>query len=322
MTATGGFAGEPFLEDLRDLDRTGFAICAFFSTGDGYERYGRRLADSCRRFELPHSVWRAPAVHCSISLRGSPDLRFTKPSFIGFCLDRLAGAGVAYLDVDTIVAAHPQAFFDARAGRRDLAIYNWLADPHNEAYLPANRKLVSPEPESHFYLFSHRVEWTGTVQLNCSGVTQFYADTPGARALLAGWQQVIAENPRAADDQSLSFAHNNPVPGAPPVNALWLDKSYARCPYWPHVQPVILHPAIPAVGQPHAALVESGGRRWIHLDRCAPNTTPLLFPREGGVDASTGITFRLDAAGRPQPTGHYGGRFWIYSEDPAPGEVA
>ena len=81
-------------ERLGGLDRTGFAVCAFLSAGDGYESYARRLVASCRKFSLPHSIWRAPAVHCSISLRGSADLRFTKPAFIGFCLDRLAGASV------------------------------------------------------------------------------------------------------------------------------------------------------------------------------------------------------------------------------------
>ncbi len=321
MTAAGGFEGELFLEDLGGLDRTGFAICAFLSAGGGYERYARRLVDSCRRFGLPHSVWRVPAVHCSISLRGAPDLRFTKPSFIAFCLDRLAGAAVAYLDVDTLVMAHPQAFFTACATRCDFAIYNWMSDPHNEAYLPANHKLVSTDERSNFYLYSHRVEWLSAEQLTCSGVTQFYANTAAARGLLAGWQQTIVENPRSADDESLSFAHNNPQTGTPPLRPLWLDKAYARYPFWPHVAPVILHPPIPAIAQPFTPVIESDQRPRIHLDRCTKNTTPTLFPRDGGVDARTGVTFHLDAQGRPQRDGHYGGRFWIYSEDPAPGEI-
>lgn len=321
MTGRPGFAGEPFLEDLDALGAAGFAVCAFFTPGDGYERYARRLAAACARFGLPHSLWRVPAVHSSISLRGSADLGQTKPAFIGRCLDRLGGAAVAYLDVDAIVTARPQAFFDAGAGGHDFAIYNWLNDAHNEAYLPANHKLVSPEPQTSFYLFSHRVEWLSSEQLNCSGVAQWYRDSAPARALLEGWQRVIAGNPRSADDQCLNFAYNNPVPGTPQPRTLWLDKSYARCPWWPHVAPVVLHPAIPALSQPFAPVAESGTQRSIHLDRCDPNETPPLFPRDGGVDVRTGIVFRLDGAGHPQPVGRYEGRFWIYAEDPAPGEL-
>jgi hypothetical protein len=322
VTAPASFEGERFLEDLRGLDRAGLAVCAFLSAGDGYERYAQRLAVSCRRFGLPHSIWRVRAVHCSISLRGTGDLRCTKPSFIGHCLDQLGGAAVAYVDVDTLFMARPQAFTDARASGCDFAIYNWLDDPHNETYLPANHKLISPDPKSSFYMFSHRVEWASAEQLICSGVTQFYADSAAARALLARWQQTIAVNPRAADDQCLNFAYNNPGEDATAMRSLWLDKAYARSPWWPHVEPVVLHPAIPALGQLHAAVTEAEGRRSIYLERCTPNDTPTLFPRDGGVDVTSGVTFHIDAQGHPQPAGRYTGRFWIYPEDPAPGELS
>ncbi|WKZ11778.1 MAG: hypothetical protein QY320_11900 [Gammaproteobacteria bacterium] len=321
MTAPARFTGELFLEDLAGLERTGFVVCSFFTPGDGYERYARRLAASCRRFGLPHSLWRVPVVHHSISWRGSPDLRFTKAGFIEACLDRLGGPGVAYLDVDMLVAAQPQSLCEAQAAGHDFAVYNWFGDPRNEAYLPANHQLASTAPESSFYLFSHRVEWCSHSQLNCSGSTQFYRNSPAARALLARWQQTIAANPRAADDQSLNFAYNNPIPGTPPPRALWLDKAYMRCPWWPHVAPVILHPQIPALSQPFAAVAESAGGRLVHFEHCTRNETPLLFPRDGGVDTATGIVFRLDAQGRPQPVGRYEGRFWIYGEDPTPEDV-
>lgn len=322
MTSPPVFEGEPFLEDVSGVGRSGFAVCSFFSPGEGYERYAERLIASCRRFGLPFSVWRAPAVHCSISLRGTGDLRFTKPAFIHSCLDRLRGAGVAYLDVDALLMANPEAFVEARAAGQEFAIYNWLADPHNEAYLPANQKLVSSEPRSAFYVFSHRVEWRSTEQLICSGVAQFWLDTAGARALLARWQATIAANPRSADDQSLNFAFNNPPPGTAAPRSRWLDKAYARYPWWPHVDPVVLHPAIPALGQPVAEIAEADGRRTVHLDRCDRNETATLFPRDGGVDVSTGIEFRIGADGRLEPTGRYPGRFWVYPEDPAPGELS
>lgn len=318
MTDLHGFEGELFLEDLESLGTTGFAVCAFLSTGGGYELYARRLAESCRRFGLPFSLWRVPAVHHSISWRGSPDTRFTKASFITHCLDRLAGASVAYLDVDTLVVARPEAWFDARRDRRDFAIYNWMHDPHNEAYLPNNRKLVSPEPQSGFYTFSHRVEWLSDHQLNCSGPSQYYADSAAARCLLDRWQHTVTANPRSADDHCLNFAYNNPAPGAPAPDTLWLDKAYTRYPWWPHVAPVILHPGIPAQSQPFLPVKGSAGEPPIHLDRCAPNETPTLFPRDGGVEVRSATIFRIDQDGHPQPVGRYPGRFWIYSEDGVP----
>jgi hypothetical protein len=224
--------------------------------------------------------------------------------------------------VDTLFMAAPQAFAEARAAACDFAIYNWLNDPHNEAYLPANHKVMSDEPKSAFYVFSHRVEWTSSEQLTCSGVTQFYANSAAARGLLSAWQHVICENPRSADDQCLNFAFNNLSPSAALPRTLWLDKAYARSPWWPHVAPVVLHPAIPALGQMHAPVNEAGERRCVYVDRCTRNETPTLFPRDGGIDVRTGVSFRIDDQGRPLPVERYAGRFWIYPEDPAPGELA
>jgi hypothetical protein len=95
MAAVARFEGEVFLENLDGLDRTGFAACAFFTPDARLERCARRLARSCERLGLPYSVSRAPAVHPSISMRGTGDLRFTKPSFIASNLDRLAGSDIA-----------------------------------------------------------------------------------------------------------------------------------------------------------------------------------------------------------------------------------
>lgn len=318
MTSRHGFEGEPFLEELGKLGTTGFAVCAFLSEGGGYEHYARRLAESCRRFDLPFSIWRAPAVHKSISWRGSADTRFTKASFITHCLDRLGGAGVGYLDVDMLVLDRPEAWFAAAREGRDFAIYNWMHDPQNEAYLPANGKLVSPDPQSSFYVYSHRVAWRSSDQLNCSGATQYYADSPGARGLLARWQEAVAANPRSADDQCLNFAYNNPGAGDPAPDTLWLDKAYARCPWWPHVAPVILHPTLPNQSQPFVPVTGPAGEPPIHLDRCAPNDTPVLFPRDGGVEVRSATIFRIDQDGHPQPVGRYPGRFWIYNEDGVP----
>jgi hypothetical protein len=336
MDARAGFEGEVFLEDLRDLDRTGFAACAFFTPDGRLERCARRFAASCERLGVPYSVWRAAAVHPSISTRGTGDLRFTKPSFIAANLDRLSGSDVAYFDVDTLLVATPLSLVEARMSECDFAIYNWLADPRNETYLPANRKIRSAERESEFYVFAHRVTWLSTEQLICSGATQYYANTAAARELLAAWQAAIAAKPRSADDKCLDFAHNNAIARGMRLRSLWLGKAYARCPWWPHVEPVVLHPGIPALTQAHAPVDESSGRRRVDTARCAPNETPLLFPRDCAVDTRTGIVYRIAADNRLVEVDRYAGRFWIYAEeagldealagsrprdgDPAPGE--
>jgi hypothetical protein len=309
-----GFEGDVFLEDLAGLDRTGYAVCAFFTGGDGFERYARRLAGSCRQFGLPHSLWRAPAIHNSITLRGTGDLRFTKPAFIAFQMDRLAGAGVVYLDVDTLYVAEPRFLADARATGHDFAVYNWLADPHNETYLPVTGRLSPPPGAPDLYRFHHRMEWRSTDQLVCSGLHQYYGPTPAARALLADWYQAIARNARAADDFCLSFAYNNPPAGRPALKPLWLDKACVRLPWWPHVEPVLLHPDLPALAQPFVPIDESSGRRTVYLDRCTPNGTTPVLPRDAVVDVRTGTIGRL-LDGKLQPTGRYPGRFWTYPEE-------
>ena len=310
-----GFEGKVFLEDLREQERVGFVVCAFFTPGDGFEAYARRLARSCQGFGLPYSLWLAPAVHRSISLRGSTDLRFTKASFITFNLDRLPGVAVAYLDVDAYFVAEPTSLVRARASQCDLAIYNWLNDPHNEAYLPANGRLASGHQASDTYVFSHRVLWSSSEQLICSGMTQYYGNTAPARLLLEAWQQTIAGNSRSADDECLNYAHNNAVLDGLRLHSLWLDKAYARCPWWPHVEPVVLHPDIPARGQLSRAVEPAGNRRCIYLERCVANDTPALFPPDGGVDTRTGTVFRHGPDKQPIPVGHYAGPFWIYDEN-------
>lgn len=307
-----GFEGEIFLEDLRELDRSGFAACAFFTPDDRLERYAGRFARSCERLRLPYSVWRTPAVHPSISIRGAGDLRFTKPSFILANLDRLAGSDVAYFDADTCLITTPLSLVEARMSECDFAVYNWLADPHNEAYLPVSRKIASEERESDLYVFTHRVTWSSSEQLICSGPTQYYANTPAARALLAAWQAAIAANPRSADDKCLDFAHNNSIARGGALRSLWLDKAYARDPWWPHVEPVVLHPDIPTLTRAHVPVNESAGRKRVDTARCVPNETPLIFPKDCAVDTRTGVVYRVAADGRLTEIDRYPGRFWIY----------
>ncbi len=311
------FEHELFLEGRATPDSTPFLVCAFFTGGsDLFERCAVRLARSCEKFELPYSIYRVPRVHQSISLRGTDDLRFTKANFIAFNLERFPDTDVLYMDADTFFMQRPSVLLGLRQDACDFAVYNWLSDPHNEAYVPANRKLRSGERESDFYVFSHRVEWTSSDQLICSGAVQYYGNTRPARALLQAWQRVIVDNPRSADDTCLSFAYNNPIEGTR-LRTRWLEKSYIRHAWWPHVEPVVLHPAMPTSGQAHLPPAESPDRRRLYLERCARNTAEVLFPAGCTVDTTTGIVYRIEDGKRLVPVGRHDGRFWIYPEDVA-----
>jgi hypothetical protein len=310
------FEHELFLESRATLDSTTFLVCAFFTRGsDLLERSAERLARSCEKFELPYRIYRVPHVHQSISLRGTDDLRFTKANFIAFNLERFPDKDVLYMDADTLFMQRPSVLLGLKRSACDFAVYNWLGDPQNAAYAPANRKLRSPERESDFYVFTHRVEWSSTDQLICSGAVQYYGNSPAARGLLQAWHRVIAHNPRSADDKSLDFAYNNAAAPSE-LRTEWLDKSYVRYAWWPHVEPVVLHPAMPASGQP-PPLAESPGARRLYLERCTRNTAEPLFPAGCTVDTTTGIVYRIEDGKRLIPCGRHDGRFWIYPEDVA-----
>jgi hypothetical protein len=310
------FEHELFLESRAALDSTTFLVCAFFTRGsDLFERCAVRLARSCERFELPYSIYRVPHVHQSISPRGVDDLRFTKANFIAFNLERFPDKDVLYMDADTFFMQRPSVLLGLKRSACDFAVYNWLCDPQNEAYVPANRKLQSKERESDFYVFSHRIGWTSSDQLICSGGVQYYGNTRPARALLQAWQRVIGDNPRSADDQCLDFAYNNPSSGCTPLRSTWLDKSHLRHPWWPQIEPVVLHPPLPSASRAHAPLAESGTHKRVHLDRCARNLSAPLFPVDCAVDTTTGIVYRIEEGKRLVQCGRHDGRFWIYAED-------
>jgi len=311
------FEHRVFRENHERFDSTGFVVCAFFTPNDHQlERCAVRLANSCERFQLPYSIYCMPGVHRSISMRGGDDLGLTKPNFVAFNLERFPGRDVFYMDADTFFTQRPSALLGLKEAGCEFAVYNWLSDPHNDAYVPANRRLGSGERESDFYVFSHRVEWASDDQLICSGAVQYYGNSPPARALLQAWQRVIADNRSSADDKCLDFAYNNDGDRAQ-LRVKWLDKSHLRYAWWPHVEPVVLHPAMPTFGQPHLPPAESPDRRRLYLGRCTKNTAEVLFPAGCTVDTATGTVYRIEDGRRLIPFGRHDGRFWIYPEDVA-----
>ena len=102
-----------------------------------YAENAMRLAASCAKFSLSYELHEVPTVHRSISLRGSDDLRFTKANFIHHLLTTHKRP-VLYLDADLEIVAQPALLSELVRDRIDFAIYNWLADEHNDRFYPVN----------------------------------------------------------------------------------------------------------------------------------------------------------------------------------------
>ncbi len=263
-----------------------------------------RAAASCRAHGLPLALYEVPTVHCSISRRGSDDLRYTKANFIKFLFER-HGRSVLYVDVDCVINQHPVRIDQLLADNVDFAIFNWLAEEHTEAYVRAN-----VEPQGRFYRFSHSIDSHSDTQLLCSGAVQWYQDTPGTRALLDAWQDVQQRAPGSADDKCLDLAFNNRGPGAPPLKSVWLEKRYARYAWWIYERPVIDHPEWPSSGQGFVPLHELNGRPRIDVQKPRHPTVPYVFPKDCLIDSETRTLLRL-RDGVWQPVGSFSTPLWL-----------
>jgi hypothetical protein len=110
-----------------------FVIAAIFT--DGYRDGAERLAASCDRLGLAYEIHEVPAVHKSISVRGSDDASYTKPNFIRHLL-AAHRKPILYLDADCEILS-PLVLINQLVQKRcDFAIYNWGADEHNERFFP------------------------------------------------------------------------------------------------------------------------------------------------------------------------------------------
>src|SRR5262249_37391067 len=149
----------------------------------------------------------------------------------------------------------------------DFAIFNWAAEPDNEAFVPVDVTLDGKVIRDRFFIYSHRVKRHTEDQLMASGCVQFYRPSPAAGALLTAWHEAVLRVERGADDQCLSFAFNNRGPALAALRTRWLPKAYARIFSWIDVKPVIDHPDLPADDSGFAPLPESGPERWFYAER-------------------------------------------------------
>ena len=145
-----------------------YIVCSMFTPD--YRQKAERLAASLDCFALAHALFEAPQVHRSISAGGGDELSFSKPRFIAAMLGRFAKP-VLYVDSDVVLRQQPGLIADLCAQRCDFAIYNWLADPVNDAWRPdgAGR-----------WRFFFGIDVASDTQLMASGAVQLWKGTQAA----------------------------------------------------------------------------------------------------------------------------------------------
>jgi hypothetical protein len=303
-----------YKENIPFSDKSTFIVCALFTPNNPrYFLCADRLARSCEKYELPFSIYSVPEIHKSLSPSGKDDVTFTKANFICFNLMRFPGKNILCLDVDMFFVDYPEDIVKVSESSYDFAVYNWLRDEHNETYLPVNGKLITGDRYSDLYAFSHSVDFLSEEQLLSSGGVQFYRNSVEAKHLLELWQTVISQNPDYADDQCLDYAYNNFILDLRKVKAFWLDKSYIRFPWWPHIKPVILHPELCSVKN-RPQLPETDGRKRYYPEKCQKNMSDLLFPGDWLIDTKEHALLKY-VDGRLVDRRPISRDFWIYPED-------
>ena len=264
-----------------------FIVCAMFTPG--YRAKAVRLAASLTAFDVRFALFEVPQVHRSISPQGGGDLSFSKPRFIRSALERFAKP-VLYVDSDVIFRKSPDVVTALCASECDFAIYNWLADPVNDAW--------RPEPGTPLWKFFFSVDMASDSQLMSSGAVQLWKSTDAALALLKDWEQSLLRHPRSEDDHCLDFAYNHGDRTG--LNPAWLPKEYARYAFWIYADPVIDHPEFPA---PLTGAFESLGSVRFVREKIARTQKQQAFPRDTVVDAQAMQLLRQRPDGGLTPAG-------------------
>jgi len=296
------------------LNDTSFVVCAMFTPGERYYRYADRLADSCETYRLPYRIYEVPCVHTSISLQGTTDLAFTKANLIAMNMQTFPAKNILYVDVDVLFVDYPQRILEISNADYDLALYNWLSDWHNEAYVPVIDNQGGKRIVTNCYIYSHHIGLYCPDQLICSGGVQFYRNAPNIFGLLKAWLSVIARSPLSADDESLDYAYNNLDKTSNVFRPMWLDKSYLRMPWWPHVKPVILHPGMPMAANDRSPLPAIDNRTRFYPEHCRIKQSDLYFPPDYYIDTEKKLLLKV-AHSRIADVRPIQQEFWVYPEE-------
>ena len=301
----------PF-ESLRTISGKGnkpFIVGAMFTAA--YSQKAERLAASCEKFALPCVLHEVPAVHSSISVRGSADLSFTKANFIHRLL-QTHKKPVLYLDADCEFISQPDLITDLVNSGCDFAIYNWFADAYNDRFKAVESARDDPV-KNRFFRYVGGMDLYSTTQLACSGAVQFYRNSGAARALLSRWHQTIANFPECADDHCMDFTYNNLTRRSLLywfLKTRWLPKAYMRYIFWIYVEPVINHPDFPAPNSDFKPIGRPGGRRRFYPALMARKKTAGLFPRGCIIDAEQRMVCKL-VDGEIVPVERTEQNFWV-----------
>jgi hypothetical protein len=282
-----------------------------------YSDKAERLAASCEKFELPYVIHEVPAVHSSISYRGTDDLCYTKANFIRHLL-AAHRKPVLYLDADCEFVSRPDLIDELVRSRCDFAIHNGCAEECTDRFHPIELSLRAGEPpiRNRFYLYTGHLGLYSISQLMCCGCVQFYANSLAARALLSRWHRTIAAFPGRGDDPCLDFVFNNLTRRdwlSWFLRVQWLPKAYARISWWIYVKPVINHPdrprADPRSNRITDSVEDSRGRKR-HYPALMKRSEAHLFPSGCIIDTRENMVCKLvdNELVEIEPTGL---EFWL-----------
>jgi hypothetical protein len=297
------------------FNNVSFVVCSMFTPDKPvFFQYADRLVRSCEKFKLPYIIYTAPQIHKSLSPVGDDNPAYTRTNLIKYNLAHFPDKNVLCVDTDMFFMDYPGDIARASDSGYDFAVYNWLNDAHNEAYMPINRTLAENNRLSDFYLFSHCIGYSSSEQLISSGGVQFYRNSSEAKYLLDAWQAFIVSNPDFAEDQCLDFVYNNFIIDKRNIKVFWFDKSYLRFPWWPHIRPVIIHSGLPSGNRSHL-LTEINSRLRFYPERCTQKKwTDLIFPKDCIIDTKAKLLLKIfnNQIVDQKPVQH---DFWIYPEN-------
>ena len=193
-----------------------------------------------------------------------------------------------YLDADLEIVAQPALLSELVRDRVDFAIYNWLADEHNDRFYPVNSN-------PRYYRYTGCVDAYSTTQLIASGPTQLYANSVAARGLLRRWHRTVVTLGDCADDACLNYTYNNIskydwLHWA--LKTRWLPKAYARVMFWIYVEPVIAHSDILTPVSKFPPFRAPPGRKEVYLSWTEKRTSDPLLPRDCFIDTQDGMLCR------------------------------
>lgn len=169
---------------------------SFYTPQGNYPNLAKKLKYSLDKFELRHNIVQVEPFQSWVH-----GTAFKSKFILNHLLNQRCP--VVWLDIDTEIRQYPELLF----GEHDFAIYNWQADQDHHL---SGRIPYDP------------VSKTATV----SGGVQKYGYTAPAIELLVRWISLInSKDISSGDDPLLDQALNS---FRPPVNALWLPKTYNR----------------------------------------------------------------------------------------------